>query len=95
MKQGRSEHRRKERERRAAARRLPPLRGRGGRRLPTGGRASPVRMVGVGQFAQGIARRSEQRRQTHGLRRVAGVIGGALITILLLLFIIGRLAGHL
>jgi hypothetical protein len=89
------EHKRKERERRAAARRLPPVHVPAGARLQTGGRARPVRVVGVGQFAQGMARRSEKRRQTHGLRRVASVIGGVLITILLVLFIIGRVAGHL
>jgi Co/Zn/Cd efflux system component len=52
-------------------------------------------MVGVGQFAQGMARRTEQRRQTHGWRRVGGVITAVLATVVLVLVIIGRVAGHL
>jgi hypothetical protein len=52
-------------------------------------------MVGVGQFAQGVARRSEKRRQSHGLRRVGGAIGGALVFVVLILWIVARVAGHL
>jgi hypothetical protein len=89
------ERRRKDRERRAASRRLPPVRSHGGRRLQTGGRPTAVRMVGVGQFAQGVARRSEKRRQSHGLRRVGGAIGGALVFVVLILWIVARVAGHL
>jgi hypothetical protein len=89
------ERRRKNRERRAASRRLPPLRGHGGGRLPTGGRARPVRMVGVGQFAQGISRRRSDRRPSHGLRRVGGVITGAVIALVFVLWIAARVGGHL
>jgi hypothetical protein len=89
------ERRRKERQRRAASRRLPPVHVPSGARLATGGRARPVRVVGVGQFAQGMARRSEKRRQTHGLRRLGGVLGGALVTLVLVLWIVARVAGHL
>jgi hypothetical protein len=88
------ERKRKERERRAASRRLPPLRGRGGPRLQTG-RGRPVRMVGIGQFSEGMARRGERRRQTHGWRRVGGVITAVLATAVLVLVLIGRVAGHL
>jgi hypothetical protein len=56
---------------------------------------APVRMVGVGQFAQGVARRSEKRRPTHGWRRVGSVISGALITAVFVLWIVARVAGHL
>jgi hypothetical protein len=91
----RRERRRKDRQRRAAARRLPPLRGQRGARLPTGGRARPVRMVGVGQFAQGMSRRRGSRRPPHGLRRVAGVVTGALIALVFVLWIAARVAGHL
>jgi hypothetical protein len=89
------ERRRKDRARRAASRRLPPVRVGGGRRLQTGGRASPVRLVGVGSFAQGVARRSESRRQSHGLRRVWGMVAGVLTVAVLVLWIIARVAGHL
>jgi hypothetical protein len=90
----RGEQRRKDRQRRAAARRLPPVHGNVGR-LSTGARARPVRVVGVGQFAQGMARRSDARRRVHGWRRVGGTIGAVLVGVVLLLVIIGRLAGHL
>jgi len=70
------------------------VRGRAGRRLQTGGRPSPVRMVGVGQFAQGMARRSDARRTTHGLRRLRGAIAGGLVAAVLVLWIIARIAGH-
>ncbi|HXQ60786.1 MAG TPA: hypothetical protein VN796_00560 [Acidimicrobiales bacterium] len=89
------ERRRKDRERRAAARRLPPVRVRGGGRLQRRGRPAPVRMVGVGQFAQGVARRTERRRRSHGLRRVGGVVIGASVAVVLVLWIIARVAGHL
>jgi hypothetical protein len=52
-------------------------------------------MVGVGQFAQGVARRTEQRRRSHGLRRVGGAVTGALITVVVVLWIVARVAGHL
>jgi hypothetical protein len=52
-------------------------------------------MVGVGQFARGVARRSEAGRRTHGLRRVRAAVGGALVAVVLVLWVIARLAGHL
>jgi len=51
-------------------------------------------MVGVGQFAQGMARRSDARRTTHGLRRLRGAIAGGLVAAVLVLWIIARIAGH-
>ncbi|HVC70557.1 MAG TPA: hypothetical protein VNC61_09930 [Acidimicrobiales bacterium] len=86
---------RKQRQRRAASRRLPPVRGQGGRRIQTGGRARPVRMVGVGQFAQGVARRRARRRPAHGLRRFVGVAVGVLVALVVVLWIVARVAGHL
>jgi hypothetical protein len=90
----RGQQRRKDRQRRAAARRLPPVHGNPGR-LSTGGRARPVRVVGVGRFAEGMARRSDTRRRSHGWRRVSGAIGAFLVGAVLLLVLIARLAGHL
>jgi hypothetical protein len=52
-------------------------------------------MVGVGQFADGVARRSERGRQTHGMRRIWSVVSGALITLVLVLWIVARVAHHL
>jgi hypothetical protein len=52
-------------------------------------------MVGVGQFADGVARRSARGRQTHGMRRVGSVVSGALLTLVLVLWIVARLAHHL
>jgi hypothetical protein len=89
------ERRRKNRQRRAASRRLPPLPGHVTGRLQTGGRPRPVRVVGVGQFAQGVARRRGDRRRRHGLRRLGGVVTGALIALVFVLWIAARLAGHL
>jgi hypothetical protein len=89
------QRRSKARARRAAARRLPPVRGRGGRRFQTGGRPGAVRLVGVGAFAQGMARRADGRRRTHGLRRLRGAIAGGLVAVVAVLWIIARLAGHL
>lgn len=90
----RGEQRRKDRQRRAAARRLPPVPGHVGG-LSTGGRARPVRVVGVGQFARGMARRRDTRRRAHGWRRVGGAVGAVLVGAVLLLVLIARLAGHL
>jgi hypothetical protein len=56
---------------------------------------APVRMVGVGQFAEGVVRRTDRKRQRHGLRRVGGAIGGALVAVVAVLWIIARVAGHL
>jgi hypothetical protein len=50
-------------------------------------------MVGVGQFADGLARHTAVRRR--GGRRVVAVIGGVLAGIVLVLFVIARVAGHL
>ncbi|HUY64261.1 MAG TPA: hypothetical protein VMV14_07055 [Acidimicrobiales bacterium] len=47
----------KRRQQRAAARRLPPLRGEAGRRLQHRS-ATPGRVVGVGRFAEGMHRRA-------------------------------------
>ncbi|MGH9018333.1 MAG: hypothetical protein ACRDY1_11350, partial [Acidimicrobiales bacterium] len=91
--QRRRERRRLERRRRAASRRLPPVHG--GGHLATGGRARPVRMVGVGQFARGMARRQERRTQAHGWRRVAGAVAGVLIGLVVVLWVVARVAGHL
>jgi hypothetical protein len=52
-------------------------------------------MVGVGQFAQGMARRRGDGRRRHGLRRVLSVITGALIALVFVLWIAARVAGHL
>jgi hypothetical protein len=52
-------------------------------------------MVGVGQFARGVARRNQAGRRTHGVRRVRAVVGGLLVAVVLVLWIIARLAGHL
>jgi len=54
-----------------------------------------VRVVGVGQFAQGISRRTDTRRQSHGLRRVGGVVAGVAAAAVLVLWIVARVAGHL
>jgi hypothetical protein len=54
-----------------------------------------VRVVGVGQFAQGISRRTDTRRQSHGLRRVGGVVTGVAAAAVLVLWIVARVAGHL
>jgi hypothetical protein len=86
------ERRRKERERRAASRRLPPVRGNPGRRIQTGGRPAPVRVVGVGQFAQGVSRRRRPFRPGH---RVGGAVIGVVTAAVLVLWIIARIAGHL
>jgi hypothetical protein len=63
--------------------------------MQTRGRPAPVRMVGVGRFAEGLGRRAERRRQSHGLRRVGGVIVGALVALVVVLWIFARVAGHL
>jgi hypothetical protein len=89
------DRRRKERQRRAASRRLPPVRVHGGARLQTGGRPRPVRVVGVGQFAQGIARRRAPRSDARGLRRVGGIVVSVLVAVVLVLWIVARVAGHL
>jgi len=89
------ERRRKSRERRAASRRLPPVPGHLGGRLATGGRARPVRMVGVGSFAQGLDRRRAGRRPRHGVRRLGGAVASVLIGLVFVLWIAARLAGHL
>jgi hypothetical protein len=52
-------------------------------------------MVGVGQFAQGISRRRGDRRPSHGLRRVGGIVTGALIALVFVLWIAARVGGHL
>jgi hypothetical protein len=57
-----------------------------------GGRA--VRVVGVGQFAQGISRRSDEGRRQHGLRRVGSVLVGIAAAVVLVLWIVARAAGH-
>ncbi len=90
-----SDRRRKERERRAASRRLPAVRGHKGRGLQTGGRPRSVRMVGVGQFAEGLARRRAPHRQAHGLRRVGGIVAGIAVGVVIVLWVIARVAGHL
>ena len=89
------QRRRKDRERRAASRRLPPVRGRGGRRLATGGRMGAVRLVGVGSFAEGVARRTDTRRRRRGWSRVGGVVMGLAAAVVGALWIIARVAGHL
>jgi hypothetical protein len=91
----RRQHRRKERQRRAASRRLPPVRSTGGRRLQSGGRPQAVRMVGVGQFARGVARRTDAHRRPRGWRRVGSVITGALAAVVFVLWIIARVTRHL
>lgn len=52
-------------------------------------------MVSVGRFAQGVTRRRGVGRRSHGLRRVAGIVTGALITLVFVLWIAARVAGHL
>ncbi len=52
-------------------------------------------MVGVGQFAEGVARRNQKRPQSHGLRRVRGMVVSTLIALVFILWIVARLAGHL
>jgi hypothetical protein len=52
-------------------------------------------MVGVGQFASGLDRRRHARRQLRGFRRVGAVVGAVLVGVVLVLVIVGRLAGHL
>jgi len=52
-------------------------------------------MVGVGQFAQGVSRRRGRSRQSHGLRRVGGVVTGVVVAAVLVLWIVARVAGHL
>ena len=52
-------------------------------------------MVGVGQFANGVARRSRTRPPSHGLRRVRGVVAGTMIALIFILWIVARVAGHL
>jgi len=87
------QRRRKERRARAAARRLPPVHGHPGS-LPTGGHAAPVRVVGIGRFAEGVVRQSHARPRRGGRRWVA-VATTVLIVVLAALFLVGRLVGHL
>jgi len=52
-------------------------------------------LVGVGQFAQGVARRRAPRRDARGLRRVGGIVVSALVALVVVLWIVARVAGHL
>jgi len=54
-----------------------------------------VRVVGVGQFAQGVARRRAPRREARGLRRVASIVVSVLVVLVFVLWIAARVAGHL
>lgn len=80
--------RRKNRRRRAAARRLTPIRGEAARRLRTRGRA--VRLVGLGSFAQGMARRSASPKS-----RVASWSLAAVPVVVLVVWVVARLTRHL
>jgi Co/Zn/Cd efflux system component len=52
-------------------------------------------MVGVGQFAEGLARRRAPHRQAHGLRRIGGIVAGIAVGVVIVLWVIARVAGHL
>ena len=79
--------RRKQRQERAAAKRLPPVRGPVGR-LRTGGRGQ--RVVGLGRFAEGLGRRRAGTR--HPVR---AWFLGAVPVVIVLVWIVARLTRHL
>jgi hypothetical protein len=84
------EQRNKARRDRAAHRRLRPIRGAAGRRLRSAG-PSRGRVVSLGRFAQGL--RAPNRRLWARHRIVAWVIG-ALPVVVLLIWVVARLARH-
>lgn len=85
-----SSRRSKARQRRAAARRLVPIRGRAGRRLQQAGLRSG-RVVGVGQFAQGLTRRATNSSGGRLRRWLFAAIPVAVLVI----WIAARLTRHL
>jgi hypothetical protein len=86
----RSNHR-KERERRAASRRLEPIRGARGRSLQHR-RLGGGRVVGLGQFAEGLTRHDGRRKPRSGL--VTWALA-AVPFVILLIFVVARLTRHL
>jgi hypothetical protein len=52
-------------------------------------------MVGVGQFAEGLARRRAPHRQAHDLRRAGGIVASIAVGVVIVLWVIARVAGHL
>lgn len=81
--------RRKARQRRAAARHLQPIRGAAGRQLRSRN-LHARRVVGVGQFARGLTRRPSRPGS-----RVATWVLPALPVVVLLVWVVARMARHL
>lgn len=85
--QARHLRRRKQRQERAAAKRLPPVRGTTGR-LRTGGRGQ--RVVGLGQFADGLGRRG-----TGARHRAWAWLLGAVPVVVVVVWVVARVTRHL
>ena len=90
--EGRRLRKRAARRRRAAERRLTPIRGRAARRLRTGG--GPQRVVGLAQFAEGVARKAARssRPSRSGVTRW---LLAALPVAVVVLWAVARLTRHL
>ena len=80
----------KDRERKAAAQRLTPIRGQAGRRLRHSGLRSG-RVVGLSQFAQGI----ERTRSSRPRNRVASWALAALPMAIVIIWVVARMTRHL
>jgi len=82
--------RNKERQLRAARRRLQPIRGARGRRLKHTRLAAP-RVVGLSQFAQGLTGPNRRREPRH--RSTAWILS-ALPFVVLVIWVVVRVASH-
>ena len=81
--------RRKDRQRRAAAQRLKPIRGQAGRQLRSRS-LRPRRVVGVGRFAQGMTRPTSKPRS-----RLMAWLLTALPVVILVVWVVARVTRHL